>query len=65
MGVATAVRLTALLDFGISLYPGIGSKDGILGDHVLISPAFTHTTDEIKNMCLKVRDSIYQTFENV
>lgn len=34
-------------DGGIMLYPGAGSVDGILGDHILIAPPYTVTTSQI------------------
>jgi adenosylmethionine-8-amino-7-oxononanoate aminotransferase len=35
-------------EYGISVYPGSGSADGIRGDHVIISPAFIVREDEIE-----------------
>ncbi|KAL7812301.1 Adenosylmethionine-8-amino-7-oxononanoate aminotransferase-like protein [Trichoderma gracile] len=34
-------------DGGIMLYPGAGSVDGILGDHILIAPPYNVTTSQI------------------
>ncbi|KAF2431403.1 PLP-dependent transferase [Tothia fuscella] len=34
--------------YGISLYPGTGSVDGKYGDHIIISPAYTVTEQDIK-----------------
>jgi len=34
--------------YSISLYPGTGSVDGIRGDHVIISPAYTVTSEEVE-----------------
>ena len=53
------------LQGGISLYPGTGTKDGVLGDHVLLAPAYTSTLDEIKEIALKVRETVYRAFEGL
>lgn len=34
-------------NYGILLYPGSGSVDGRLGDHILIAPAYNVTMDDI------------------
>lgn len=34
--------------YGIGVYPGTGSFDGIRGDHIIISPAFNVRKDEIE-----------------
>lgn len=34
-------------DGGIMLYPGSGSVDGTLGDHVLLAPPYDVTTSQI------------------
>ena len=37
-------------DMGLITYPGNGGVDGILGDHVLLAPPFTITTEQIDEM---------------
>jgi adenosylmethionine-8-amino-7-oxononanoate aminotransferase len=37
-----------LKDYGLNVYPGSGSADGIQGDHIIISPAFNVRSDEIE-----------------
>jgi adenosylmethionine-8-amino-7-oxononanoate aminotransferase len=32
----------------ISIYPGTGTADGKLGDHVLLSPAYNVTREEVE-----------------
>jgi adenosylmethionine-8-amino-7-oxononanoate aminotransferase len=34
--------------YSISLYPGTGTVDGRSGDHVIISPAYTVTSEEVE-----------------
>ncbi|EAQ87937.1 hypothetical protein CHGG_04556 [Chaetomium globosum CBS 148.51] len=35
-------------EYGISVYPGNGSADGINGDHIIISPAYNVRSEEIE-----------------
>lgn len=63
--MAQAVNTKAFEDFKISLYPGNGTKDGTLGDHVLISPVYNSTAEEIREMAVRTRDAIYATFEDL
>lgn len=35
-------------NYGIAVYPGSGTVDGVDGDHVIISPAYNSTAEEIK-----------------
>lgn len=34
--------------YGLNVYPGSGSADGVQGDHIIISPAFNVRRDEIE-----------------
>jgi hypothetical protein len=36
--------------YSISLYPGTGSADGRRGDHILLAPAYTITSDEVRQV---------------
>jgi adenosylmethionine-8-amino-7-oxononanoate aminotransferase len=60
--VANAIHLIGLHNFGISLYPGNGSKDGVAGDHVLVCPAYTSTEDEIRDIVRRLKKTIDRTF---
>ncbi|OHF00640.1 aminotransferase class-III [Colletotrichum orchidophilum] len=63
--IANKTHLIGFNDFGISLYPGNGTKDGVLGDHVLLAPAYTSTSEEIEEIASKTRDTILRTFEGI
>lgn len=39
--------------YSMSIYPGSGTADGTKGDHVLLSPAYICTEDEIDLICQK------------
>ncbi|KAF5676895.1 aminotransferase class-iii [Fusarium heterosporum] len=64
-GVAKKVHLAALNDIGISLYPGVGTKDGVTGDHVWIAPAYTTTKSDVERIVSKVKGSVDQALGEV
>ncbi|ETS83172.1 hypothetical protein PFICI_05048 [Pestalotiopsis fici W106-1] len=37
-------------EYGIAVYPGSGTVDGVNGDHVIISPAYNTTAEEIEEI---------------
>ncbi|KAI1262502.1 pyridoxal phosphate-dependent transferase [Xylariaceae sp. FL1019] len=57
-GIAKKVHLAALNDAGISMYPGVGTKDGVAGDHAWIAPAYTSTKHDIERIVSKVKESV-------
>ncbi|EFQ31513.1 aminotransferase class-III [Colletotrichum graminicola M1.001] len=63
--IANKIHLNGLDEFGISLFPGNGTKDGTLGDHVLLAPAYTSTGEEIEYIAARTRDAILKTFEKL
>lgn len=36
--------------YSISLYPGTGCADGQSGDHIIVAPAYTVTSEEIRQI---------------
>lgn len=50
--------------YNISLYPGTGSADGRRGDHIIIAPAYTITSDEIRFIVDTVERVIVRFFNN-
>ena len=46
---------------GVAIYPGSGTFDGTKGDHVIISPAYTVTEEELKAIVSVVK----QTYDEV
>jgi hypothetical protein len=52
-------------EFGISLYPGTGTVDGIIGDHVLIAPAYGMTKEEIKMVAELTRDVVFAALKGL
>ncbi|CAF3490429.1 unnamed protein product [Fusarium graminearum] len=57
-GIAKKVHLTALNDVGISLYPGMGTKDGVAGDHAWIGPAYNCSKQDIERIVSKVKEAV-------
>ncbi|KZL78533.1 aminotransferase (class-III) [Colletotrichum tofieldiae] len=63
--IANKIHLNGLNECGISLYPGTGTQNGILGDHVLLAPAYTSTSDEIEYIAARTRDAVRRTFDEL
>lgn len=51
------------LDEGVVLYPGGGSVEGVLGDHILLAPPLNITETEINKLIKKLTTGIFKTFE--
>ncbi|KAM3554857.1 hypothetical protein MY1884_005911 [Beauveria asiatica] len=64
-GIANAVHTTGLMDLGIMLYPGTGTMDGVNGDHVLVSPVYTSTEEDIGRIVERVKETVDRTFSKV
>lgn len=45
-----------LMDRGLVIYPGSGTKDGLSGDHILLAPPLIITKDEINNIVQILED---------
>ena len=46
MAFGSTLQLAAF-DLGVALYPGVGTVDGLEGDHILIAPPYTVTDAEL------------------
>jgi adenosylmethionine-8-amino-7-oxononanoate aminotransferase len=46
------------LDEGLVVYPGSGSVDGVLGDHILIAPPINITSDEVDELFVRLKKGI-------
>lgn len=54
-------------DYGISLYPGTGTVDGEVGDHVLIAPAYTVTEADVElivDLAARVVEDVLEGLED-
>ncbi|GIZ48172.1 hypothetical protein CKM354_001124900 [Cercospora kikuchii] len=66
LGVAMGLHELGLQSpFNISLYPGTGSADGHRGDHILLAPAYTVTSDEIRHIVETLTAVVTKLFENL
>jgi len=64
-GANFAGRLTnACLDAGLVVYPGTGSVDGVLGDHILLAPPINITLAETDQMLGRMHAG-FQTMEKM
>lgn len=48
----------AALERGVAVYPGHGTVDGAVGDHVLIAPPFTVDEGTLKRVCEVLKEAI-------
>jgi adenosylmethionine-8-amino-7-oxononanoate aminotransferase len=63
LGVAMRVHRKGLQSkWGVSIYPGNGTKDGNLGDHVLLAPAYMIKTEEVEMLVELVTGVIEEVF---
>lgn len=60
MGIA---ELGLTKPYGIAIYPGTGTVDGINGDHFIVSPAYNITADEIEEIATIVHRLVVDYFE--
>ena len=47
---------------GVAVYPGSGTTDGISGDHVIVSPAYTVKVEELETIVSTIRE-VYDEME--
>jgi hypothetical protein len=47
--------------FNISIYPGVGTADGVNGDHIMLSPAYNVTFEEV-HMIVDTTVSVIKAF---
>ncbi len=48
--------------YAIAMYPGSGTADGVNGDHIIISPAYNVTTEEIEMIASRLEALIGDYF---
>ena len=48
---------------GVMAYPGTGSADGLKGDHLIISPPYNITSENIDLIVRAVEKAVTDTFE--
>ena len=55
--VSTAITREAM-QRGVIVYPGTGTADGIVGDHILMTPPYIVTREHIDELTSKLDESI-------
>jgi adenosylmethionine-8-amino-7-oxononanoate aminotransferase len=51
-------------EYGVYVYPGTGSADGINGDHIIIAPAYNITEDDVDEIAKRVIKLITDFFND-
>lgn len=63
LGIAQEIHDRAMREpFNISIYPGAGCVDGVLGQHVLIAPAYNITKDVVEDIVDRVARVVESVF---
>lgn len=66
LGVAMAVHQKGMEEkYSISIYPGTGTVDGKVGDHVLIAPAYNVTREDIEKIVDLAAKVIEEVFDEM
>ena len=66
LAVAMAVHNEGITQApGIMLYPGIGSADGLRGDHIIIAPPYNVTNEEIEMIVAAASSAVKSVFERI
>ncbi len=62
-GGAVATRIkAAAMEKGLLCYPGGGNLPGGCGDHILLSPPFITSDEQLEQIAAKLKDAIHQVF---
>ncbi len=62
-GVALRIAEFGLKEpYCVAVYPASGTVDGINGDHIIISPAYNTTTEEIEDIAIRVQRVVNDYF---
>lgn len=56
LGFGQKVQLRAF-EYGVALYPGMATVDGVRGDHVIVAPPYTVTEEELKHIVRVLKDA--------
>ena len=67
-GINVAMELSELgltEKYGIAVYPGNGTADGLLGDHIIIAPAYNVTGAEVEAVVRTLQKLIVDYFASL
>lgn len=66
LGVAQGVhQLSISHPHNMTIYPGTGTADGVSGDHVILSPAYIVTKDDIEHIAQVTSNVVHEFFEKL
>jgi adenosylmethionine-8-amino-7-oxononanoate aminotransferase len=57
--------MDACMDRGLIVFPGHGTVDGVAGDHLLIGPPLTITTQQVDELLRLLKESILMVEKNI
>ena len=61
-----AARIKAeAMEHGLMCYPGSGTADGVLGDHVMLAPPFIISSGELEELVNRLENSLTAVFKDV
>lgn len=63
-GIARGIRQRGLEHHGISLQPYSGTVDGLSGDHIMLSPPYNVTSEDLELIIEKTKNVIVDFFDN-
>ena len=64
--IAQKLHDTAIMPpYNMTFYHGTGTVDGVFGDHMILSPAYTVTKKDIDFIAQTTSDVVHQVFENL
>jgi adenosylmethionine-8-amino-7-oxononanoate aminotransferase len=64
MAFGSTLQLAAF-DLGVALYPGVGTVDGLEGDHILIAPPYTVTDAELDTIVSTLKKAYDDTVKQL
>lgn len=66
MSIAQKISDTSISPpFNMTLYPGTGTCDGVKGDHVIISPTYFVTKEDVEHIAKMTSDVVHKVFANL
>ena len=66
LGLAMQIHEEGILqDPGVMMYPGTGSVDGRVGDHIIFAPPYNVTAEEIDMIVNAAHKAIMSTFKRL
>ncbi|TVY84933.1 putative aminotransferase [Lachnellula suecica] len=66
LGIAQKLGTTAIsAPYNMTMYPGTGTADGYVGDHIILAPTYIVTKDEIDHIVKVTANVVNEVFQNL